>query len=62
MTQAKKIDRKTGISHLLHTGNIPQSQRQTVPQRKGYGKGPKKQTGVAILIYNITFQNKKSKE
>lgn len=59
MTQAEKIDRKTGISPMLHTGNIPQTQRQTVPQSKGYGKGPKKHAGVAIILYNITFQNNK---
>ena len=62
MTLAEKIGRKTRISHLLHTGNITQTQRQTVPQSKGYGKGPKKHAGVAILLNNITFQKNKSEE
>jgi hypothetical protein len=49
---------------LLHTGNAPQCQRQTLPQSKGLEKffstnGPKKQAGVAILISNkINFQPK----
>ena len=62
MTHAKEIDRKTGISQLLHTRNTPQTQRQTGQKSKGYEKGPKKQAGVATLISNITFQNNKSKE
>ena len=62
MTLAEKIGRKTRISHLLHTGNIPQTQRQTVPQSKGYGKGPKKHAGVAILLNNISFISNKSEE
>lgn len=52
------IDKKTRISHLLYTGNLPQTQKKTVPQSKKYGKGPKKQASVAILISNIRFQNK----
>jgi hypothetical protein len=49
---------------LLHTGNTPQCQRQTLPQSKGLennfpSSGPKKQAGVAILISNkINFQPK----
>jgi hypothetical protein len=49
---------------LLHTGNEPQCQRQTLPQSKGLennfpSSGPKKQAGVAILISNkINFQPK----
>ena len=46
---------------MLHTGNAPQWQRQTLPQSKRLN-GPKKQAGVAILISNkIDFQTKLSK-
>ena len=62
LTHAKKTERKTRISHLLHTRNIPQTQRQTVPKSKGCGKGTKKQAGVAILLPNISCLNKKSEE
>ena len=54
---------------MLHTGNVPQCQRQTLPQIKGLknifqGNGPKKQTGVAILISNqlLTKSYQKGKE
>jgi hypothetical protein len=51
---------------LLHTGNPPQGQRQTLPQSKFWKKkkklqanGPKKQAGVAILISNkFDFKHK----
>ena len=49
---------------LLHTGNPPQRQRQTLPQSKRLennfpSTGLKKQAGVAILISNIiAFQPK----
>jgi len=44
---------------LLHAGNTPQRQRQTLPQSKWLENGPKKQAGVAILISNkIEFQQK----
>ena len=49
---------------LLHTGNPPQRQRQTLPQSKRLennfpSTGLKKQAGVAILIPNkIDFQPK----
>ena len=49
---------------MLHTGNPPQGQRQTLPQIKGpetmfQANGPEKQAGVAILISNkINFQSK----
>jgi hypothetical protein len=49
---------------LLHTGNPPQGQRQTLPWSKRLEKifqanSPKKQSGVAILISNkINFQAK----
>ena len=53
--QAKRLDAKTGSNILLFTRNIPQSQRQKLPQSKELGKdfqsnGPKKQVGVAVLI------------
>jgi exonuclease III len=56
---------------LLHTGNAPQFQRQTLPQSKGLennfqGNSPKKEAGVVILIlYKDDLQpkvNKKVKE
>jgi hypothetical protein len=49
---------------LLHIGNPPQGQRQTLPQSKRLktifqANGPKKQAGVVILILNnIDFQTK----
>jgi hypothetical protein len=49
---------------LLHTGNTPQCQRQTLPQSKGLktifqAYGPKKNVGVVILIWDkIDFQPK----
>jgi hypothetical protein len=49
---------------LLHTGNPPQGQRQTLLQDKGWktifqANGPKKQAVLAILILsNIDFQLK----
>jgi exonuclease III len=49
---------------LLHTGNAPQCQRQTLPQKKCWktnfqANGPKKQAGVTILILDkIYFQPK----
>jgi hypothetical protein len=49
---------------LLHTGNTPQCQRQTLLQSKRLKKffqahDPKKQAGVDILILNkIDFQSK----
>jgi hypothetical protein len=49
---------------LLHTGNAPQCQRQTIPQSKELEKyfqenGHKKQAGLAILVSNKTdFQPK----
>jgi hypothetical protein len=49
---------------LLHTGNQPQEQRQTLLRVKGWktifqANGSKKQAGVAILISNkIDFQPK----
>jgi hypothetical protein len=53
---------------LLHTGNTPQRQRQTLPQSKRLEKNfqandPKKQAEVAILISNkIDFQPKVNKK
>jgi hypothetical protein len=53
---------------LLHIGNTPQCQRQTLPHNKMLEKnfkanGPKKQAGVAILILNkIDFQPKVIKQ
>jgi hypothetical protein len=56
---------------LLHTGNISQSQRETLPQNKRMAKNfqandTKKQPGVAILIsnkidYQPSYQKKKGK-
>ena len=49
-------------SILLHTGNAPQYQRQTLPQNKGLENifqenFHRKQAGVAILIsYKINFR------
>jgi hypothetical protein len=44
----------------LHTGNVPQCQRQTLPQRKGLkntfpSKLSQETNGVAILISNNNF-------
>ena len=53
---------------MLHTGNAPQCQRQTLPQEKCWktnfqANGPKKQARVAILISNkINFQLKVTKK
>ena len=49
---------------MLHTGNPPQGQRQTLPQTKRLenifqASSPKKQVGAAILMSNkIDFQPK----
>ena len=61
-TQDKRMDTKTGSSLLLFTRNTLQPQRQL--RVKSWGKvfqsnGPKKQVGVAILIFNkIDFKLK----
>jgi hypothetical protein len=53
---------------LLHTGNIPQCQRQTLPQSKRLetilpSDGPKKKAGAVILILNkINLQAKAIKK
>ena len=61
----------TGPRILLHAGNTPQCQRQTVPTVKDWktifqASGPKKQAGVTILTSDkIEFQPqviKKDKE
>ena len=53
---------KPGSNILLLTRNIPQTQKETLPQSKGWEKvfqsnGPKKQGGVAILISNKMISN-----
>jgi hypothetical protein len=59
-----RLDTKTGTIILLHTGNVPQRQRQTLAQSKRLentfpANDPKKQAGVSILILNnIDFQPK----
>jgi hypothetical protein len=55
---------ETGPNILLHTGNPPQGQRQTLPQSKRLennfqSKWSQERSGVAILISNkIDFQPK----
>ena len=53
------MDTKAESILLLYTRNTPQPQRQTLPQSKGLGNifqsnGPKKQSGVVILIAKKT--------
>ena len=56
------MDMKAGSILVMYTRNTPQPQRQILPQsweKIFQSNGPKKQVGVAILIYNkIDFKLK----
>lgn len=62
------MDMKRGSIFLLNIRNIPQCQRQMLPQSKGLEKhptpkGPNKQAVLGILISNkMDFKSKFSKE
>ena len=62
--QTIRLDAKTKLSILWHTGNSSQQQRQALLHSEKLGKifqasGPKKQAEVAILLLNKTkFQQK----